>query len=85
MREQKIQPIPSKQVEKYLNGLDEKTREKIKSGILKIPKGDIVPLQGTSNSFRLRIGKFRIIFRWINDEQIFIQKVSPRGDVYKGV
>ena len=52
---------------------------------LEIPNGDIVLYKGTENSSRLRKGDFRIIFSWIDDEQIFVEKIKPRGDVYKGV
>jgi len=84
MRTQKKLPEFSSQAKKAIEKLDVKAKARIKDGILGIPEGDIVPLQGIEDSYRLRVGKWRIIFRWINDEQIFIQKVSPRGDAYKG-
>jgi len=56
----------------------------VRKGILGIPNGDIRPLEGTKDSFRLRIGNWRIIFSWINSNQIFIEKIDTRGQVYKG-
>ena len=65
MKTQKKPPVPSKQVIKYLNSLDSKTRNRLKKGIEKIPFGNIVPLEGSEDSFRLRIGDYRIIFKWL--------------------
>ena len=58
---------------------------RVKKGILDIPKGDIKPLKGSQGSYRLREGNWRIIFSWINNEQIFVEKIDLRGQVYKGV
>jgi mRNA interferase RelE/StbE len=48
------------------------------------PEGDIKPMKGTINIFRLRIGKIRVIYE-INYEtrEIFIRTIGNRGDVYK--
>ena len=47
---------------KDLKKLDKTTRERIISGIYKLPIGDIKRLNGYVNYYRLRIGDFRIIF-----------------------
>ena len=83
MRTQTKPPVPSKQAVKYLNGLDAKNQQRIKKGIEKIPQGDIVPYEGNKEYFRLRIGKYRILFKWIDDSQIFISFIDSRGQVYK--
>jgi mRNA interferase RelE/StbE len=80
---QKLPPIPSKQVEKYLNKLNDKTRERVKKAICEIPKGDIVPYEGNKEYLRLRVGKFRILFKWISDEQINVALIDSRGQIYK--
>lgn len=45
---------------------------------------DIKKLQGQSHKYRLRIGKYRLLYEII-DEQILIYayKAQSRGDVYK--
>ena len=58
-------------------------RERIITAINKIPAGNIKKLQGR-NGFRLRIGKYRVIFD-DNGRVVFIERIDTRGDVYKGV
>lgn len=71
---------------KTILAMDKQTQQRIKQGIEEIPNGDILPLQGRDNEFRLRIGKFRIIFEYIqNGEEkiLYIVDVGSRGDIYK--
>ena len=76
-------PIYSKQAAKVINSLDTLTKQRIRDGINKIPKGDIKLLQGYSDGRkRLRLGKFRIIFT-ISGEDILIRAIGSRGDIYK--
>ena len=77
-------PIPSKQAEKYLKRLDVNTRRRLGKGILEIPRGNIKPLEGAVGYFRLTIGDYRVIYKWLSESQIFISRIGPRGDVYKG-
>ncbi len=74
----------SKQAAKVLNGLEAQNKRRIKQGIERIPSGDIVPIQGTQNSYRLRVGGWRILFSKIDNDTIRIDRISPRGDAYKG-
>ena len=83
MRVQKLPPALTKQAKKYLDGLDFKTQQRIKSGIEKIPLGDIIPYKSNPEYLRLRIGNHRILFKWLSDEQIFISLVDSRGQAYK--
>ena len=83
MRLQTKPPVPSKQVIKFLNGLDVKTQYRLKDGIEKIPQGDIMPYAGNKEYFRLRIGKYRILFKWIDESQIFVSLIDSRGQIYK--
>jgi len=82
MRKQELPPIPSKQVEKYLNKLGSKTRKRLLDAIEKIPEGDIKPYEGTEYS-RLRKGRYRVLFRFISDNQIYVSYIGVRGDAYK--
>jgi mRNA interferase RelE/StbE len=83
MRGQKLPPLPSKQVEKYLCKLDKKTRERIVNAILKIPEGDIRPYKSRKGCFRLQVGAYRVLFHWIGDGQIFLLLIDSRGQIYK--
>ena len=83
MRTQKLAPEYSKQADKYLIGLDVKNEQRIKTAIEKIPEGDIVPYKAHAGYYRLRVGKHRILYRWLNEEQLLIAIIDNRGQVYK--
>lgn len=69
---------------KTLEEYDKPTRKRLIEAIESIPKGDIRKLQGSNFPplYRLRIGKYRIIYNVENDG-ILIVKIDTRGDVYK--
>ena len=75
----------SKAAVKVINGMDKAAKQRIKAAIEKIPAGDIKPLQGSKGSYRLRVGDRRVLFSYPEDDIILIEKIGPRGDVYKGV
>ena len=85
MKIQKLSPKFSNQATKKINSMDSRDKARIKERIIGIPLGDIKPLKGYTGSYRLRDGNWRIIFSWISNEQIFIEKIDRRGQVYKGV
>lgn len=66
-------------------------KQRIKSGIeglLEIPPiGDIKKMQGLNPTvFRLRIGKYRIIYEYTNidgEQVLLIKDIGSRGDIYK--
>ena len=66
---------------KAINGMDKPTKHRIRSAI----DGDIKPLKGLSGSYRLRVGDWRIIFSYPEKDTVLIEKIAPRGEVYKGV
>ena len=72
----------SKQAEKYIAGQNEKTRDTLFSDIAKLPSGDVKKLKGKKDSYRLRTGNIRILFK-IMDNYIYIEKIDNRGQVYK--
>ena len=74
----------SKAAAKYISGLDKPSKERIREGVKGIPKGDIKPLRGSPGSYRLRVGDWRIIFSYPEDNAILVEKIGPRGGVYKG-
>lgn len=46
------------------------------------PVGDIKPMQGMNGMYRLRCGKYRVIYGFC-DGKLEIMKVGARGDIYK--
>lgn len=81
----------SKQAVKFIDSLDKPTRLRIKEGIEGLtripPQGDIKTLQGFSdNRFRLRIGKYRIVYKYTKEHTMIILNIldiGSRGDIYK--
>jgi mRNA interferase RelE/StbE len=85
LKSQKVPPKFSNQAAKKIKNMTSKDKLLVKTSIIDIPQGDIKPLKGSENSYRLRKGHWRIIFSWINNEQVFVEKIDLRGQVYKGV
>ena len=83
MKTQKLPPEYSKQAGKYIESLERKIQQRLKDGIEKIPIGDIVPYKARMGYFRLRIGGYRILFSWLNDEQVYVAVIDSRGQAYK--
>ena len=44
-------------------------------------KGDILPLTGTKEYFRLYIGSLRLLFK-IENNEILVTDIEPRGQAY---
>lgn len=74
----------SRQAVKAIQRQDKPTKHRIRAGIEGLPEGDIKALQGADGHYRLRVGDWRIIFTYIDEETIYIEKIAPRGEVYKG-
>jgi len=74
----------SKAAVKAIAAMDRKTKQRIKEAIEGIPGGDIKPLRGSSTLYRLRVGGLRIVFSYPDSNTVLIERIAPRGDVYKG-
>ena len=74
----------SKAAVKAIAAMDRKTKQRIKEAIEGIPQGDIKPLRGSSTLYRLRVGGLRIVFSYPDNNTVLIERIAPRGDVYKG-
>lgn len=70
---------------KVIGSMDRPTKQRIKSALEKLPDGDVKPLKGSSGTFRLRVGDWRILFSNPEPDVILVEKIGPRGQVYKGV
>ena len=76
---------------KYLRGLPQKLKDSIRDAIKgltqKPPKGDIMPMQGYKDGrYRLRVGKYRVIYRYTTDgevEILIVMEIGSRVDIYK--
>lgn len=77
----------SRQAEKFFQKHKD-AESKFKENILKFILGekvDIVLLKGNKDLFRIRIGKYRVVFMVINEQIAIINvlRAESRGDVYK--
>ena len=88
-----MQPLQIKYSRAAIKFLEKQTRESVKrirNGIAKLtinpPEGDIAILKGYSDGRkRLRVGMWRIIYRYAMDDQIeiiLIIDIGNRGDIY---
>ena len=76
---------------KYLKGLQKPQRNLILEAIEKLThkpaEGDIKKMSGYKDGrYRLRVGKYRIIYKYIADTEIeilMIMDIGSRGDIYK--
>ena len=81
----------SKTAAKSLQRMEKTLRNRIHQAIQGLtatpPQGDIEPMEGKPDGrFRLRVGGYRIIYRFNTDGLmtiLFIMDVGPRGDIYK--
>ena len=71
--------------EKYLYRLNANDKEHIKESLRDLskdpPEGDIRPYEGNPGTLRLRVGSFRVIFRY-RDNTIQVSHIEPRGQAY---
>ncbi len=76
---------------KFISSLQKHDREHLREAILVLKKDpvpikslDITKMKGEKNMYRIRKGKFRIVYEVIWEQKlILIHRVNFRGDVYK--
>lgn len=76
---------------KYLKGLQKGQRNLILEAIEKLThkpaEGDIKKMSGyRDDRYRLRVGKYRVIYKYLTDSEIeilLIMDIGSRGDIYK--
>lgn len=76
---------------KYLKSLQKPQRNLILDAIEKLTRkpavGDIKKMSGYKDGrYRLRVGKYRIIYKYLSDSEIeilYIMNIGSRGDIYK--
>ena len=73
--------VKSKQVRKYIDAQDRKTQDRLNTALNNLPKGDVIPIVGMPNTFRLRVGGFRAIF--VKEQDIIkVTVMDTRGQIY---
>ena len=85
-----MQTVYSKTALKFLAKLEKKQRDRIRTAISGLtatpPQGDIKLLQGYRDTYRLRVGSYRVIYRYAVDGEVdvlLISDIGNRGDIYK--
>ena len=73
----------SKKAVKVIEGMDRTTKQRIRAAIERLPDGDVKRLQGQIDAYRLRVGGWRVLYSFPDDGIILIEKIAPRGEVYK--
>jgi mRNA interferase RelE/StbE len=77
-----MQVFLHKAAEKYLEHLNEPDKGRVKSALSDLskdpPEGDIRPVVGQKGYFRLKIGDYRILFRY-RDNDIFVTHIAREG------
>ena len=80
----------TKTAAKAISSMDSKLKSRIRSGILGLtrtpPEGDIKKMAGYEDVYRLRIGSYRVVFRYDRNNipvLLVIMNVGSRGDIYK--
>ncbi len=76
---------------KFISSLQKHDKERLKEAILVLKEDpvpikslDITKLKGEKNKYRIRKGKFRIVYEIIWEQKlILIHRVDFRGDVYE--
>ena len=75
-----------KPARKFIQKQPPAQQKRILTALYKLPDvGDIRPMRGKVNQYRVRIGTYRAIYT-LNDNILTVNvlKVDNRGDVYKG-
>ncbi len=73
-----------KKAEKFIKKQDKVQRQRIYEAIQKLPNGDVKKLQSNIDTYRLRVGAYRIIFHYVENEIIIdVTDADNRGDIYK--
>ncbi len=74
----------TKKAEKFIKKQDKDTQRRIIKAIVELPEGDVKKLKGIKETYRLRVGDYRVLFEKDDEELIIIViDVGNRGEIYK--
>ena len=82
--ENAVRIILKKQAQKYLDSVDENTRQKLYKALDRLSRweGDIVRLAGTKNAYRYTIAHYRILFTWEKGDIIItVIEINTRTNI----
>lgn len=82
--DERMRIMLEKQPKKYLQSADESTRRKLLKGIENIQTmtGDIKKLKGSANQYRYKIAHYRILYEWVQSENlIIITAINTRTNI----
>ena len=76
-----------KPARKFIQKQPPAQQKRILTALYKLPdEGDIFPMRGKANQYRVRIGTYRAVYNLDKDVlTVTVIKVDNRGDVYKGI
>ena len=69
---------------KSIKATDHQNRTRVEKALEMLPEGDILPMY-YEHTYRLRVGKYRIIFAYDGNNGVIVHRVASRGDIYKGI
>ena len=73
-----------KPARKFIERQPKDQQARILKAIANLPAiGDIKPLQGQPEVYRLRVGSYRIIYTIQEELVILVMNIGNRGDIYK--
>lgn len=81
----KYQIVIDKPALKFLQKQSQEQRERLLKAIYRLPDvGDIKPMSGHENLYRLRVGGYRVLYTIENDVlTVRVLNIGNRGDVYR--
>ncbi len=77
--------IFEKKAAKFLTGQILQQKKKLAAAIYRLPDGNVKPIKGYENFYRLRVGDYRVIFTIKDNDLIVILTIGNRGDIYKKI
>jgi len=75
----------SREAAKQYKKLPKEYKSLVEIGLFRLSEGlelDLKPVEGEKDVYRIRVGKYRVLFRKFN-KTVLVFRISPRGDVYK--
>ena len=73
-----------KQAQKFIRKQSKPQQERLLRAIHNLPTGDVKPLKGNDNLYRLRVGSYRVIYTVDNGKLIItVVDAGNRGQIYQ--
>ena len=76
----------NKKPQKFIKAQPRNQQERLLKAIFKLPEGDVKPLIGFKDVFRLRVGDYRVIYELHNDVMLItVVNIGNRGQIYNKI